>query len=260
MDRKIIVFGNQKGGTGKSTLAMHLIVSLLVKGYKVAAIDADARQGTLSRYIENRIKTKLDNPNILVPFCEPIFESVNDSVSMRQRMDAIEFVELLASLKDFDFIVIDTPGHDNSLARIAHSFADIIITPMNESFIDLDLIIKASPNKHNIQTNSYAEAVWTQKKERAKRDKGTIDWIILLNRMSSIESRNKKELERILNILSKRLGFRLAKGFKDRIIFKELFLSGLTLLDSNTSQSQLNLSHIAARQELADLLNTLNIK
>ena len=175
-------------------------------------------------------------------------------------MDAIEFVELLSSLKNFDFIVIDTPGHDNNLARIAHSFADIIITPMNESFVDLDLIIKATPSKNNIQTSSYAEAVWNRKKERAQRDKGTIDWIILLNRMSSVESRNKKELERILNILSKRLGFRLAKGFKDRIVFKELFLSGLTLLDSNTSQSHMNLSHIAARQELADLLNTLNIQ
>ncbi len=260
MSGRIIVFGNQKGGTGKSTLAMHLIVSLLIKGYKVAAIDADAKQGTLSRYIENRIKTKADNPNILVPFSKPIFESIDDSFTIRQRMDTIVFIELLSSLKQFDFIVIDTPGHDNSLARLAHSFADIIITPMNESFIDLDLIIKASPNTNNIQTSSYAEAVWNQKKERAKRDKGTIDWIILLNRMSSVESRNKKELERILNMLSKRLGFRLARGFKDRIIFKELFLSGLTLLDSNTSQSHINLSHIAARQELADLLNTLNIK
>ena len=261
MHRRIIVFGNQKGGTGKSTLAMHLIVSLLFKGYKVATIDADARQGTLTRYIENRNKSRRTNPHILIPYHTPLFESNDDSVSIMRRMNLLVFTELLSSLNPFDYIVIDTPGSDSNLSKIAHSFADVIITPMNESFIDLDLIIKATPasKADGICTSSYAEEVWNQKKERAKRDKGVIDWIILLNRTSSVDSRNKKELEKILELLSKRLGFRLVKGFKERIIFKELFLSGLTLLDSNIAQSQMSLSHIAARQELNNLLMALNI-
>lgn len=254
---KVIVFGNQKGGTGKSTLAMHLIASLLLKGYKVAAIDIDAKQGTLTRYIENRINTQKENPNILVPYYSTLFESNNDSVTAMHQLDNDAFTSLLQKYNNMDFIVIDTPGNDNYLSRLAHSFADIIITPMNESFIDLDLIIKVTPNNNGIITSSYAETVWQQKKEKAKRDRSTIDWIILINRMSSTESRNKKELERILELLSKRLGFRLARGFKERIIFKELFLSGLTLLDSHVTK--VNLSNIAARQELNDLLETINI-
>ena len=51
---RVIVLGNEKGGSGKSTSALHLIVALLKRGFKVGSIDLDARQGTLSRMIENR--------------------------------------------------------------------------------------------------------------------------------------------------------------------------------------------------------------
>ena len=260
MPRKVIVFGNQKGGTGKSTLAMHLVVSLLQKGFKVATIDVDARQGTFTRYIENRARTQSENPSILTPDHVPLFESQNDSVTSMKKENFEAFKNLLDSKKDYDFVIIDTPGNDSNLSQIAHSFADVIITPMNESFIDLDLLIRASPaNSKDVKPSSYAETVWNMKKERAIRDKGKIDWIILVNRMSSVASRNKQELDRILELLSKRIGFRLAKGFKERVIFRELFLSGLTLLDRNVSNSQISLSHIAARQELNDLLTTLNV-
>ena len=50
----IIVIGNEKGGTGKSTLAMHLAVKLLLENFKIAVIDLDGRQGSLSKYIANR--------------------------------------------------------------------------------------------------------------------------------------------------------------------------------------------------------------
>ncbi len=260
MQKKVIVFGNQKGGTGKSTLAMHLVVSLLMKGYKVATIDVDARQGTFSRYIENRIRTKSENPSVLTPDHTPIFESNNDSKTVMESENLQKFSELMDSLKNYDYIVIDTPGNDNHLSRVAHSFADVIITPINESFIDLDLLVRIHDStSKELKPSIYAEMVWNQKKERAIRDRGMIDWIVLVNRMSSIASKNRQELERVLAALSKRIGFRLAKGFKERVIFRELFLSGLTLLDRNVLTSQMSLSHIAARQELNDLLGALNI-
>lgn len=260
MPKKIIVFGNQKGGTGKSTLAMHLVVSLLQKGNSVATIDVDARQGTFSRYIENREATKKINPGILTPYHTPLFESEAESVSQIARENFDNFSNLISSLNSFDYIVIDTPGSDNNLSRIAHSFADIIITPMNESFIDLDLLVRINDSTEtNIRPSTYAEMVWNQKKERIIRDKGTIDWVVLVNRMSSVASKNRIELDRVLSALSKRIGFRLAKGFKERVIFRELFLSGLTLLDRNVSAAQMSLSHIAARQELNDLLKILDI-
>jgi len=260
MPKRIIVFGNQKGGTGKSTLAMHLVVSLLQKNKKVATIDVDARQGTFSRYIENREVTKRENPGVLTPFHTPLFESEADSVLEMKRENLENFSNLIKSLDNFDYIVVDTPGNDNSLSRIAHSFADVIITPMNESFIDLDLLVRINDSTETtLKPSSYAEMVWNQKKERAIRDKGNIDWIVLVNRMSNIVSKNRTELDRVLTALAKRIGFRLAKGFKERVIFRELFLSGLTLLDRNIAATQMSLSHIAARQELNDLLKSLNI-
>ena len=260
MTKKIIVFGNQKGGTGKSTLAMHLIVSLLQKGNKVATIDVDARQGTLTRYIENREATKRENPEIRTSVHTPVFESEAETVRQMERENLQNFTELLRSLSAFDYIVVDTPGNDSNLSRIAHSFADVIITPMNESFIDLDLLVRINDSTEtNIKPSTYAEMVWNQKKERIMRDKGTIDWIVLVNRMSSVASKNRTELDRVLAALARRIGFRLAKGFKERVIFRELFLSGLTLLDRNVSASQMSLSHIAARQELNDLLKALDI-
>ena len=257
--KKVIVFGNQKGGTGKSTLAMHLVVSLLEKGYSVATIDVDAKQGTLTRYLENRAQTHKSSPCVLMPKHTVLFENSSDSIHKNEQKNLHDFESLMKSLEKFDYIVIDTPGNDTNLSQIAHSFADVIITPMNESFIDLDLIVRATPKSNNLSTSTYAESVWTQKKNRAQRDKGTIDWIILLNRLSGVESKNQRALEKILSLLSKRLGFRVGKGFKDRVIFKELFLSGLTLIDSNSIKSQTTLSHIAARQELKELLKTLDI-
>ena len=257
---KVIVFGNQKGGTGKSTLAMHLVVSLLNKGYSVATIDVDARQGTFTRYIENREKTKLQNPSILTPNHTAMFDTVTDSISEMEKSNLDNFITKINELQNYDYIIIDTPGNDNNLSKIAHSFADVIITPMNESFIDLDLLVKIHDlSSNDLKPSTYADMVWNQKKERAIRDRGMIDWIVLVNRMSNIASKNRQELDRVLTALSKRIGFRLAKGFKERVIFRELFLSGLTLLDRDATTSQMSLSHIAARQELNDLLKALNI-
>ncbi|MDR0942288.1 MAG: division plane positioning ATPase MipZ [Holosporales bacterium] len=260
MSRRVIVFGNQKGGTGKSTLAMHLAVSLLIQKYKVATIDVDAKQGSFSRYIENREKTKRENPNLLTPFHTALFDSETDSISSMQKENLENFSKLMSSLEDYDYIVIDTPGSDNSLSKIAHSFADVIITPINESFIDLDLLVRIDDSRpDNLKPSVYAEMVWNQKKERAIRDKGMIDWIVLVNRMSNLASQNRQELNKVLQALSKRIGFRLSKGVKERVIFRELFLSGLTLLDRDMPLAQMSLSHIAARQELNDLLKTLDI-
>ena len=53
-----IVFANEKGGTGKSTTAVHVAVALAYQGAKVAALDLDTRQKTFFRYCENRSETQ----------------------------------------------------------------------------------------------------------------------------------------------------------------------------------------------------------
>jgi chromosome partitioning protein len=253
----VIVLGNEKGGTGKSTTAMHVMTALLRLGYRVGSIDIDARQGTLSRYIENR-KNFSKHYDIELPMPEHfrLERSKADSVKIAEEEDRAAFEKVFADLQGCDFVVIDTPGHDIYLSRLAHSYADTLITPLNDSFIDLDVLAHLKADSLELDRPSiYADWVWEQKKNRAVRDRGSIDWIVLRNRLSHIHANNKEKMETVLNTLSKRLAFRQVPGFSERVIFRELFLSGLTLLDLQDVGRPLTLSHVAAKQELRNLMN-----
>ena len=255
----IIVLGNEKGGSGKSTTAMHIIVSLLDMGFKVGSIDIDARQGTLTRYIENRSKYAEDKKaKLLMPAHIPLLKSATDSVEKAKKEDEDNLKSTLTSLKGQDFIVIDTPGSDMYLSEYAHSYADTIITPLNDSFVDLDVMVHINRDSLELDKPSvYANRIWEQKKHKALRERGNIDWIVLRNRLSNIHSSNKQKMEEALTKLSKRLAFRCIAGFSERVIFREMFLSGLTLLDLKALGLPLQFSHIAAKQELRDLITAI---
>lgn len=253
----IIVFGNEKGGTGKSTLAMHVIVSLLKAGHRVASIDTDARQGTLTRYLSNRAKAA-ETFGLVMPEHSAIMRSMLTDLEQAQEEDSKNLKERLDAYSGYDYIVIDTPGNDTFLSRLAHSFADTLITPLNDSFIDLDMLVRLeSGGTQSLRPSTYAEMVWDQKKEKARRSGGNVDWIVLRNRLSPLYSKNKEEIFKILTALSKRIGFRLMAGFCERVIFRELFINGTTLLDLRETETTLTLSHIAAKKELRDLIDEL---
>lgn len=249
---RMIVFGNEKGGSGKSTLAMHVIVGLLRKGHRVGSIDVDSRQATLTRYLENRA-TIADTKGFNLPLPEHRLvvrsekNPEEDAERFNQAVDALS--------RSCDAVVVDTPGSDAPLSRLAHSYADTLVTPMNDSFVDLDLLAKVDPETFKvICPSAYAEMVWDQRKTRMARDRGSIDWIVVRNRLSTLDTRNKRNMEKVLASLAKRIGFRTAPGFGDRVIFREMFLSGLTLLDLRDTGTRLTMSHLAARQEVRDLL------
>lgn len=257
----VIVLGNEKGGTGKSTISMHIISHLLRLGYTVGSIDVDARQGTLSRYLENR-RAYMTKTGKVLPISDhyPVVKSAADSQKMAEQEEADQLQTCFEKMVTRDFIVIDTPGTDSFLSRLAHSYADTLVTPLNDSFVDLDMLARITSEKREIEKPStYAEMVWDQKKYRLMRDGRKSDWVVLRNRLSSLLARNKEEMQEVLEKLSQRIGFRLAAGFGERVIFRELFLSGLTLLDLPDIGMSLSLSHVAARQELRDLLEVLKL-
>ena len=254
---KVIVLGNEKGGTGKSTIAMHIVVALLRQGKSVGSIDLDARQGTLSRYVENRRRRDPDGRNLRHSDHRAVLPSADSA------RDAALFQEQFEELlQRSDVIVIDTPGSDNPLSRLGHSFADLLVTPLNDSFIDLDLLAAVDGDSLKIhRPGRYAEMVWETKKARALRgEKGGVDWFVLRNRLSTLDARNKREMEKLLSALAKRIGFQLADGLNERVIYRELFLQGLTLLDLGDGEGpSLSMSHIAARQELRQLISALGM-
>ncbi len=261
----IIVLGNEKGGTGKSTISMHIIVQLLRMGHKVGSIDVDARQGTLTRYITNRENHGLaHHPSLPMPEHKAIHRSTKQMIPEAQAEERARFAETMNALAGNHFIVIDTAGNDTFLSSYAHTLADTLITPMNDSFVDLDLLVRIEINEKNrdrdsMRPSTYAETVWNQKKQRLASNLPPVDWIVLRNRLSHIQARNKVEMARVLEVISNRIGFRVAEGFTERVIFRELFLSGLTLLDMHDADRPLSASHVAARQELRQLIHSLEL-
>ncbi len=260
----IIVLGNEKGGSGKTTTCMHLIISLLKLGFTVGSIDLDVRQQSLTRYIENRQKTlaKGEITDLVMPQHLIMKNSENNDRKLAALEDEEQFLVTTAQLQHNDFIVIDTPGSDAFLSRIAHSYADTVITPINDSFVDLDLIGNISAETFDsIKPGIYSAMLWEQRMKRAARNQRETNWIIVRNRLSTLDAINKRNIEVSLNKLAKRFGFKIAPGFGDRVIFKELFLLGLTLHDaSRSSQVRLSTSVIAARQELREFVKALGIK
>jgi chromosome partitioning protein len=260
----LLVIGNEKGGSGKSTTALHVAVALLGEGARVATLDLDARQGTLGRYVENRA-AYARRKGVELPM--PVHAAVPlSTLPDRAAAEADERARFEAALEEVigavDFVIVDTPGSDTHLSRLAHTWADTLLTPLNDSFIDLDLLARVDPDTLKIVRPSiYAEAVWKQRQLRAVQGGRPVDWVVMRNRLSSLAARNKRDMGTVLSALARRIGFRVAAGLSERVIYKELFLNGLTLLDLKRGSGgpSLTLSHVAARQEVRDLVAALNL-
>ncbi|MBC6441726.1 MAG: ATPase [Rhodobacteraceae bacterium] len=259
----IIVFGNEKGGAGKSTIAMHVLTALLRCEFRVSAIDIDLRQRTLTRYIENR-KNYIDRNGICLPLprisrmksAERPGMPPNDEAGLTAFQQAIlEFDEVT------DFIVVDCAGSHSALAELAHAMADTLVTPMNDSFIDFDVLAHIDPATNAVTSPSvYSEMVWDARKARAETGAQPIEWVVTRNRVGPQNMHNKRRVGAALKDLSRRIGFRLAPGLSDRVVFRELFPLGLTLLDiKDVGGGALSISNVAARQEIRDLVSALKL-
>ena len=247
-----IVFANEKGGTGKSTTAVHVAVALAYQGARVAAIDLDPRQRTLHRYLENRTETERRRAIALPTAKFAVFNGAT----------AEELDQLIAEMSEgADFLIFDTPGRDDTFARKVATEADTLVTPLNDSFVDFDLIGQVDAETFKVRKLSfYAELIWEARKQRAMttitEKRREMDWVVVRNRTQHTEARNMRRLDQALTELSKRVGFRIASGLSERVIYRELFPSGLTLLDKG-QLGELGTSHLVARQELRALIAAL---
>jgi chromosome partitioning protein len=254
---RVIVVGNEKGGSGKSTVAMHIAMALIKSGQSVATIDLDSRQKSFTHYIENRrawaqhVGRDLEIPEHLC------LDATNDD-NGQALTDAVD-----ALAQSHSFIVIDTPGHDSNLTRHAHAMADTLITPLNDSFVDLDVLGTVDPETLGVTgTSHYAEMVDEARRQRQLLDHVTADWIVLRNRLSTLGSRNKRLVGEGLQELSQRLNFRCIEGLAERVIFREFYPRGLTAvddLDEITLGTRPTMSHVTARLEIENLLSAMGL-
>lgn len=261
----VIVVGNEKGGSGKSTVAMNIAIALLKAGKRVATIDLDARQKSLTNYIENRrgwaqhIGRELAIPEHVCFGDQVNFPSTEDRAAGSKALS--ETVDTLA--QTHDFMVIDTPGHDSYLTRLAHAMADTLVTPLNDSFVDFDVLAGIDPETYGVTgTGHYAQLVEEARSQRQLLEQANIEWIVLRNRLTAVRSRNKRLVSGGLQELSQRLEFRYIDGLAERVIFREYYPRGLTAvdnLDAATLGARPTMSHATARFEIEGLMSAMGL-
>ncbi|HEX3432397.1 MAG TPA: division plane positioning ATPase MipZ [Rhizomicrobium sp.] len=261
---QFIVFGNEKGGSGKTTAAMHVAVALAQMNKRVGVIDLDIRQRSFSRQIENRIAWKERSGSILaMPEQLAFSSSCSPSLDTAAKEEADAFTATIAGAQgEFDFVVVDTPGANTHLSRLAHAAADILVTPLNDSFVDFDLLATIDAQTYAVSKPSlYSDFVWECRKRRLLARKPALDWIVMRNRLTATDAKNKRRMSAAVEALARRIGFRVAPGFGERVIYRELFPAGLTVLDLPQPRLDisLSLSHLAARQEVRALISALTL-
>lgn len=257
----VITLASAKGGTGKSTTALHLAVGLIKLGHTVGCIDLDGRQGTMSHYLRNRASLAEETGQELgMPRHRRIEPSEQANRHRAEHEEQARFSEVLADLSDCTCVVIDTPGNDCHLARLGCMQADTLITPLNDSFLDIDILARIDRRKRQVLGPSeYCKLVWQENDRRVACGRRPIDWIVMRNRLAHVDARNNREVSGLLRQLAQRIGFRLERGLSERVVFRELFLEGLTLLDlpEDEAQGRVQTSHVHARQEIDDLLRAV---
>jgi chromosome partitioning protein len=266
MSTRVIVVGNEKGGSGKSTVAMHVAIASMKLNYRVGTIDLDSRQKTFTHYIENRYAWAQDTGQSLeIPDHHYFVEKMDHPTPEDDDADGralVRQVDVLARRNDF--IVIDTPGRDSYLGRLAHSMADILVTPLNDSFVDLDVLGSVDRQTLSVTgTSHYADMVQDARLQRHTRDQAGLDWVVMRNRLSMLGSKNTKLVGEGLRELSARLNFRRVEGFAERVIFREFYSRGLTALDTLDAKilgSQPTESHASARIEVTTLLQAIGLR
>ena len=258
----IIVVGNEKGGTGKSTTAVHLAIGLLHRGYKVGTLDLDPRQATLSRYLENRQSYAETGPSLLMPQHAQLKEMTDAPQEDAELMARQQITDIFGRMAGCHVVIIDTPGSPSTNSRIGHEEADILITPVNDSLVDIDVLALIDPvNRAVIAPSFYSQMAWEFHNRRIIDGRSPIDWMVIRNRLPHIQSHNRRDIDVLLDKLAQRMGFRVAPGLAERVVFRALFLKGLTVADLPALDQdwQETPSHRAARKELYLLLDSLNL-
>ena len=220
---KVIAFANEKGGVGKSTLAFHCAIGLAHAGHRVVAIDLDGRQSTLERGLALREGTaRILGAALPMP-----------AHAALARPGAAQLFQEIARLDArADFVVLDAPGADCPIFRRAVAMADTLVTPVNASFVDLQVLGQIDPVSGMVgRSNCFSDSVCDLRSERERQGRAPMDWLVVKNRVRATERRQIGRIDAALAVLGAQQDFRIGRGLSERVAFRELYRFGLTHLD-----------------------------
>ncbi|MEO6717285.1 MAG: division plane positioning ATPase MipZ [Novosphingobium sp.] len=246
----VIVFANQKGGVGKSTLAFHTAIAMADAGKKVAVIDLDHVQATLSGALISReatcrlLKVGLPTPRY---------------VAFSQTSAACLTQEIARIGSDCAYVLIDVAGGDSPIARRAIAMADTLVTPVSSSFADIDLLGQFDAISLRLKRlGRFSRLVDGLRKARIDAHLPDLDWLVVPNRSRRTGSNNEAIIGGALERLSAIADFRIAHGIGERVAYRELFLYGLTHFDLKRIP---NLGRVKAnaREEISQLVADLQL-
>jgi chromosome partitioning protein len=246
----IIVFANEKGGVGKSTSAFHTCIALCNAGESVAALDVDLRQLTLHRALWARQESEQEY-GVKLPGPEQIMLAQQNENELEEKLRMARI--------HHSFIIIDVGGHDSPLARKAIYMADTIVTPVNDSFIDLDMLGRVDPRTGELKTlGNFARLVEHLKEPGMALRPKPLDWVVMQNRSRNFATKNERKVLDALEKIAPVAGFRLVPGLRERVTYRELFPQGLTLFDMEAIPD-LGRAQPAAREEIWAMLRALKL-
>tara|TARA_B100001179_G_scaffold232692_1_gene226628 strand:- start:445 stop:1419 length:975 start_codon:yes stop_codon:yes gene_type:complete len=247
----VVTFANEKGGVGKSTLAFHVAIALAHAGARVVAIDLDRRQRTLERGLTYRSGTA-GNLGIALP--TPQY-SVLDQPGTAALYHTINRLG-----GDADFVILDAAGADSPVFRRVIALADTLVTPVNASFLDLELLGRLNPvSGVPEQAGCFGQTVAALREEKLSREMGRIEWVVVKNRVRTSEKRHIGRVDDALQRLSISHDFRIGQGLSERVAFRELFQFGLTHLDLELIPDMIR-PQSSSRDEVAGLIDDLGFK
>jgi chromosome partitioning protein len=246
----VITFANEKGGVGKSTSAFHTAIALCNAGESVAIIDLDFRQRSLAKAVENRAATAR---RLAIDFPCPVNDIFDTVVA-----GALSH-EIRRLGRTCDFIIIDVAGHDSEIARVAVSIADTLVTPMNDSFVDLELLGHFDADDMQLATlGPFASLVKNLATNRGHKQARSLDWVVLRNRIRSLASQNERRFSEALSQVAPIAGFRIGSGLSERVVYREFYPFGLTLLDGEYLPDLRNVRQVA-KDEMHAMLSSLRL-
>ena len=195
----VIVVGNEKGGAGKSTISIHLTVALLEGGLqgrlhrsRHAPADADA----VLRKSPFLVAATRDWPIELPLHCAMRARRNATTSAPTRRWSSRMFADAIGAVEhEYEFVVIDTPASDSYLMRLAHSLADTLVSPLNDSYVDIDVFSRVQHDRtQRGAVSQYADLVMQARRKRRLVDNGVIDWVMVRNRIASIASNNARQI------------------------------------------------------------------